>query len=76
MLRFCVLLIAGQHLRKQLLQPGGSVDPLELLTAALGGAGVRDAVLVQQASGWSPNPASLLHSVATSNAQAQVAAVA
>lgn len=70
------MLTAGQHLRKQLLQPGGSVDPLKLLTAALGGAGVRDAVLVQQVSGWSPNPASLLHSVATCNAQAHVAAVA
>lgn len=73
LLLFCCV-VAGRHLRQTLLQPGGSIDPLELLTAAFGGQEATSQVLVQQQhSGWSPNPASLLHS---SSASARVLATA
>jgi hypothetical protein len=55
---------AGQLLRQKLLEPGGSIEPYDLLTAAFGGQEASSKVLIrQQPAGWSPNPASLLQSL-------------
>jgi hypothetical protein len=51
-------------LRQKLLEPGGSIEPHDLLTAAFGGQEASSKVLMpQQPGGWSPNPASLLQSL-------------
>jgi hypothetical protein len=55
--------LAGHNIRKLLLEPGGAVEPLDLLTATLGGPAGRDRVLQQRHGGWCPNPQSLLDSI-------------
>ncbi|KAF6261102.1 peptidase family M3-domain-containing protein, partial [Scenedesmus sp. NREL 46B-D3] len=54
---------AGHNIRQLLLEPGGALEPLDLLTAALGGLACREHVLHQRHKGWCPNPQSLLRSV-------------
>jgi hypothetical protein len=55
----------GRHIRKLLLEPGGSVEPLTLLTNALGGEAARSAVMLQRHHGWCPRPEPLLQSIHT-----------
>lgn len=55
---------SGRAIRHLLLEPGGSREPLCLLTAALGGGEGRDKVLQQRQGGWCPTPAAFLKSVA------------
>lgn len=49
--------------RKVLLEPGGSLEPLDLLSTALGGVDSQLKVLQQRHGGWCPNPSMLLTSI-------------
>uniref|UniRef100_A0A383VSJ1 Peptidase M3A/M3B catalytic domain-containing protein n=1 Tax=Tetradesmus obliquus TaxID=3088 RepID=A0A383VSJ1_TETOB len=61
---------AGHNIRKLLLEPGGALEPLDLLTAALGGLECRDKVLQQRHGGWCPDPRSLLKSIHKNDSRA------
>lgn len=47
------------EVRRTLLEPGGAVEPLELVAGVLGGSGS----LQQIAGGWSPQPGALVSSI-------------
>lgn len=51
----------GMAIRRQLLEPGGAVEPLDLVAGALGG---RDRHLQHLAGGWAPRPDALLERLA------------
>ncbi|GBF99345.1 hypothetical protein Rsub_11757 [Raphidocelis subcapitata] len=51
---------AGAEIRRQLLEPGGAVEPLDLVSGVLGGRHQ----LQSLGGGWSPRPDALLASVA------------
>lgn len=46
-------------IRKQLLEPGGTIEPLDLISGLLGGR----EQLQHLHGGWSPRPDALLHSL-------------
>lgn len=55
---------AGQRIRKLLLEPGGAMEPMELLTNALGGPSCAQEVMLKRHEGWCPRPDPLLRSIA------------
>jgi hypothetical protein len=49
---------AGEHVRRQLLEPGGAREPRELVAGLLG-----EGLLHNVCGGWAPDTAGLLHNV-------------
>jgi hypothetical protein len=61
--------LAGFGIREQLLRPGGSVEPLELVSNVLGGR----SQLQHVSGGWAPQPDALLAALADGRGGAQTA---
>eukprot|EP00879_Flechtneria_rotunda_P021241 GHRR01022377.1.p1 GENE.GHRR01022377.1~~GHRR01022377.1.p1 ORF type:complete len:527 (+),score=170.00 GHRR01022377.1:1082-2662(+) len=59
----------GQLIKELLLKPGGSLEPLDLLTSVLGGPVQRDKVLQARHGGWCPKTDHLVKRMIGSTAQ-------